>query len=97
MDGSFEDDIGLIASGAFAKVYQTDQHVAIMAANLTEDGSTFQFDFDVSRYGVETESYSLIASNGGNEEKIAARKERTLSGSTQLAPFEMAALIFKKQ
>lgn len=97
VNGSFEDDIGLMASGAFAKVYETEQHVAIMAANLTEDGSTFQFDFDMSRYGVETESYSLITSNGGNEEKIAAKKENILKGSIPLEPFELAAVIFEKR
>jgi hypothetical protein len=97
VEGSFQDDIGLQASGAFAKVYQTDRRVAIMAANLTEEGSTFQFDFDGSRFGIEPASYSLITSNGTSEEKSPAKNGSTLAGSTLLGPFELAAVIFEKK
>lgn len=97
VNGSFEDDIGLMATGAFAKVYQTDRRVAIMAANLTGDGSTFQFEIGAHHYGIETTSFSLISSSGQSEERIAARGESSLSGSTLLGPFEMAAVIFEKR
>jgi hypothetical protein len=96
-EGSFQDDIGLQASGAFAKVYQTDQRVAIMAANLSEEASTFQFDLDGSRYGIEPASFSLISSNGKSEEKISERKGSTVVGSIPLEPFELAAVIFEKR
>jgi len=95
--GSFQDEIGLQASGAFAKVYQTDQRVAIMAANLTEEGSTFQFDFDGSRFGIEPVSYSLITSSGASEEKISERKGSNLNGSIPLEPFGLAAVIFERR
>ena len=97
VEGSFQDDIGLEASGAFAKVYQTEQRIAIMAANLTEEGSTLQFDLDGSRFGIEPTSYSLISSSGTSEVKFSARKGSTLVGSTPLGPFELAAVIFEKR
>jgi hypothetical protein len=97
VEGTFQDEIGLQASGAFAKVYQTDRRVAIMAANLTEEGSTFQFDFDGSRFGIEQASYSLITSNGTSEEKPPAKNGSTLAGSILLEPFELAAVIFERK
>ena len=68
-----------------------------MAANLTEEASTLQFDFDGSRFGIEPENYSLISSRGTSEVKLAARKGSTLVGSTPLEPFELAAVIFEKR
>lgn len=97
VDGVFRDDIGLTASGAFAKVYETDKQVAIVAANLTGDSSSFQFDLDGSRYGVDTEAYTLISSGGRSEEQPAAKKGGLVSGSIPLAAYEMAAVIFEKR
>ncbi len=97
VEGTFQDDIGLHASGAFAKVYQTDQRIAIMVANSTEEASTLQFDLDGSRFGIEQASYSLVSSRGTSEVKSAARKGSTLVGSTPLEPFELAAAIFEKR
>ena len=97
VEGSFQDDIGLQASGAFAKVYQTDQRIAIMAANLTEDRSMFQFHLDGSRFDIEPASYSLITSGGTSEMQSPARKGSTLVGSTPMESFEMAAVIFEKR
>ncbi len=97
VEGSFQDDIGIKASGAFAKVYQTDQRVAIMAANLTEEGSIFQFYLEGSRFGIEQASYSMISSTGMNEVKLPARKGNFLVDSIPLGPFELAAVIFEKR
>ena len=95
--GSFRDGIGLHVSGAFAKVYQTDRQVAIMTANLTADRPTVQFHLDGSRYSIASASYSLISSNGKDEEEKAARKGNTLHGAMPLEPFEMAAIIFERR
>ena len=94
VEGLFRDDIGLQFSGAFAKIYQTDREVAIMAANLGEEASTFKFDLDASRYGINRAMYSLISSNGTLEEDDASRHEGVLHGSRSLEPFEMAAFVF---
>jgi hypothetical protein len=97
VEGSFLDDIGLQASGAFAKVYQVGQRIAIMAANLTAEAATLQFDLDGSRFGVEPASYSLISSRGTSEVKFSSRKCTIIAGSTSLEPFELAAVIFEKR
>jgi hypothetical protein len=97
VEGTFRDDIGLRASGAFAKVYETDQRIAIMSANLTAGALTLQFDLDGSRFDIEPALYSLISSRGTSEVKIAARKGSTLVGSAPLEPFELAAIVFEKR
>ncbi|MGA7343331.1 MAG: DUF6259 domain-containing protein [Terracidiphilus sp.] len=94
--GSFQDDIGLQVSGAFAKLYQTSREVAIMAANLNEVASAFTFDLDVSRYGIKTAEYSVISSSGSSEEGSAIRQGSVLHGSRYLAPFEVAAIVFQR-
>lgn len=96
VEGSFRDDIGLQFSGAFAKIYQTDREVAIMAANLGEEASTFTFDLDTSQYGINSETYSHIATIGNAGEETAAHQNGVLHGSTSLEPYGMAALVFRR-
>jgi hypothetical protein len=97
VEGYFQDDLGLRASGAFAKIYQTNRGVAIMAANLTEERSAFQFELIGSRFGIEAASFSLVTSSGREESRSAEVDGSTLKSSTSLEPFEMAAMIFAKQ
>ena len=80
VDGRFQDDIGLQATGTFAKIYQTPEKVAIMAANLQEQASEMSSLIDPSHYGIKTPEYSVISSSGKNEQGVAKwEREETRS------------------
>ncbi len=96
VDGSFYDDIGLQSKGCFAKVYQTNQEVAIMVANLDEVASSFTFRLDGSHYGIHSNEYSVISSSGNIDAGYAPQQDGTLGASRPLEPYEMAAIVFRK-
>lgn len=96
VQGSFQDDIGLRASGAMAKVYTTKGRVAIMAADVNGHVSRLEFEIDGAQYGVRSASYSFLSSTGSHEEKLALKRGHALHGTIQIAPFEMVALIFER-
>lgn len=95
-DGTFQDDLGLRTSGAFAKIYRTDQEVAILAANLRDQISDLSFQFDSSRYGVSAPGYSVTSSRGDGGTGVASREENGLSLSRPLEPYEIVAFVFKQ-
>ena len=100
LDGSFQDDLGLQASGGFAKVYQSAGEIAIMAAELEGSESTFSFGLDRSYYGIENDTYSFVSSDGANGNATANLRDGALKGTLQLKPYELAAVVFsttKKQ
>ena len=96
VDGTFQDDIGLRATGAFAKIYQTKEKVAIMAANLQEQASDLSSLIDPSLYGIKTPEYSVITSSGKNEQGVANLEGNSLKVSRALGPCEMVAIVFER-
>lgn len=93
-DGTYQDDLGLRASGAFAKIYQTDREVAILAANLQESNSVFNCRLDSSLHRVSAPGYSVISSTGENNIGVADQKQSGLSISRPLGPYEVVAVVF---
>jgi Domain of unknown function (DUF6259) len=94
IDGSFQDDLGLQASGGFAKVYEAGGDVAIMAAELEGKESTFRFGLDTSRYAISDNAYSVISSERASSAGIANAEGGAIRGNLQLKPYELAAVIF---
>jgi hypothetical protein len=94
--GSFQDDIGLHASGGFAKVYQSGSEISVMAAELEGKPSNFSFALDSERYGIEDKSYSIVSSTGKSDLREATQVQRTLSGRRLLQPYEMVAIVFRR-
>jgi len=96
VDGTFQDDIGLQATGAFAKIYQTNERVVIMAANLQEQVLNLSSLIDQSLYGIRTPEYSVISSNGKNEHGVANSEGKGLRVSRSLGAYEMVAVVFAR-
>jgi hypothetical protein len=96
VDGTFQDDIGLQTTGAFAKIYQSNEKIAIMAANLQEEVSDLNSLIDPSLYGIKTAEYSVISSSGKNEQGVANSEGKRLRVSRALGPFEMIAVVFAR-
>jgi hypothetical protein len=96
VDGSFQDDLGLKASGVFAKVYQTSQEVAIMMANLKDAATTANFEINTERYGIATSKFSAVSSHVGTTDETGTREGVNLTGSRTFAPYEVAAIIFSR-
>jgi hypothetical protein len=96
VDGTFQDDIGLQVSGAFGKIYQMRQEVAVFMANLTDTVTEARVKPDKSQYGIAAASYSAISSNGRSEDSKAAEEGTALKVTKSLAPFEMIAMIFQR-
>jgi hypothetical protein len=98
IDGTFQDNLGLRVSGAFGKVYQTRDEVALMIANLTEETAVAEFELDARLYLISSSSYSTVTSFQSKVEDGIATQERTLlNGARSLSPYEIVALVFKRQ
>jgi hypothetical protein len=98
VDGTFQDDVGLRVSGAYGKMYQTQQEVAIIIANLTDKTVDAGFELNARHYGIAITSYSTVSSSERNEGGGTANEQNTLLIGTQnLAPYEVVALVFRRQ
>jgi hypothetical protein len=97
IDGIFQDDIGLRVSGAFAKVYKTREEVAVIMANLTEKTAQVSFAVDARQYGVAGAAYSAISSSEANEDGRATNEGSELKAARSLGPYEVIAVVFKRQ
>jgi len=97
VDGTYQDDVGLRVSGAFAKVYQTRHEVAIIMANLTETATDAGFELEMRPYGIAAASYSAISSSGVSGNETATVAGARLKGRASLAPYEVIAAVFKRQ
>jgi hypothetical protein len=98
IDGTFQDDLGFRVSGAFGKVYQTRDEVALMIANLTDKKADAVFELDGHHYGNTNTSHSTISSSNQNEEGgRATEKGTTLTGTRGLAPYEVVVLVFRRK
>jgi hypothetical protein len=98
IDGTFQDDLGIRVSGAFGKVYQAHDEVALMIANLTDETANVVFELDGHHYGIAIPSHSTISSSQRNEEDGKATEKGTrLAGIRDLAPYEVVALVFKRK
>jgi len=97
VDGTYKDDVGLQASGAFAKVYQTRGEVAIVMANLTDSATDAGFELEIRPYGIAANSYTKISSIGVSRNETAIVAGARLKGRSSLAPFEVIAAVFKRQ
>ena len=96
VDGTFQDDLGLRSSGGFAKLYQSGNEFAVMAAELEGIGSSLTFAFDASRYGVENKTCTMISSTGKTDTAIAAADHGALSVTCMLEPYELIAIVFRR-
>lgn len=96
LDGTFKDDVGLRASGGFAKLYETGDEIAIMAANLTAQSCKVKCVLDQLRYGISSPQFTVFSSSGGSQSGVAGHDARTLTLSRPLAPFEIAGIVFKR-
>ncbi len=97
VDGVFQDDIGLYASGGFAKIYDTGDEVAVMAAELGGKASSFSFALDAVHYTITTKTYSVVSSTRTNDTGVATVEQGTLTGTRSLEPYELAAIVFRKE
>jgi hypothetical protein len=96
VDGTFQDDLGLRSSGGFAKVYRSSDEIAVMAAELTGNPSSFAFALDAERYGIEDSTYSTISLSGNSNTEKATALHGTFSGILPLQPYELLAILFRK-
>jgi hypothetical protein len=97
VEGTFQDDIGLRVTGVFGKVYKTREEIAIMLANLTNEAADASFELDTRRYGIATASYSAISSRGRSEDGRATEEGTALKGTRSFVPYEVIAVVFKRQ
>jgi len=97
VSGTFKDDIGLRATGAFAKVYETASEVAIIAANLTDELTTATFDLDSDNYEIHAPSFFTISSRRADSGGTAKRAGSALTANCGLGPFEVMAIVFSRK
>jgi hypothetical protein len=95
--GTFQDDLGLRAAGAFGKVYQTREEVAIILANLTNEAAHASFELDSGRYGIAAATYSTISSSQRDDSGRAEKADAVLKGKRSLGPYEVMAVVFRRQ
>jgi hypothetical protein len=68
-----------------------------MMANLTDQTTASDVELDTRPYGIATASYSAISSDGHSEVGMATEEEARLKVTRSLAPFEVIAVVFKRQ
>ena len=95
VEGTFQDDLGLQASGGFAKIYESGSDVAIMAAELEGRDSTFSFALEMGRYGTSDKTYSVISSHEKGGAGTADVGESALGATVHLQPYELVAIVFR--
>ena len=97
VDGTFQDDIGLRVSGAFGKVYQTREEVAVMIANLSDTTADAGFELDARHYGIAAACTTISSGESSGVGRDATEKGNLLVGNKELAPNDVVALIFKRK
>lgn len=97
VDGTFTDDLGLRVTGGFGKVYETQDEVAIILANLTNQIMNAGFELDSHRYHIHTPSFTTISSAAANDSGKASMMGPTLKVARSLSAFEVVAVIFGRE
>ena len=98
IDGTFQDDLGFHVSGAFGKVYQTRDDVALIIANLADKKVDADFELDSHQYGIAITSHSIISSSRQNaEDGTATENSSGFTGARGLEPYEVVALVFRRK
>ena len=95
--GTFKDDLGLRVTGAFGKVYETHEEVAITLANLTSKPVNASFELDSHRYSIQAASFSTISSSQPNDGGRAEKIGPVLKVVRSLGPFEVIAAVFGRE
>jgi hypothetical protein len=96
VEGNFQDDLGLQVTGAFGKVYQTHDEVAVILANLTGGVAHASFQLDSQRYRIATRSFSAISSSRPDDSGKTEKSESVLTGERSLRPYEVIAVVFQR-
>jgi hypothetical protein len=96
-DGVFQDDLGMKVDGAFGKIYQTKNEVAMIVASLSSQSSTVPFEVDLLRYSINGDSFSIVSSNGQSGTGTTERTQGVLKGSIALGSYEVVAVVFQRQ
>jgi hypothetical protein len=97
VDGTFKDDLGLRVTGTFGKVYETQDELAVMLANLTNKTVNAGFQLDSHRYNIQTLSFSTISSTQPSGEGKAEKVGAMLKVARSLGPLEVVAVIFRRE
>jgi hypothetical protein len=95
-DGVFKDDIGLTVVGAFGKIYQTQNEIAVMIANLSGQPSSASFELDAVLHHIEESSFSVASSTTQKRNETAQRMNGILKGDIALRSYEVIAAIFER-
>ncbi len=97
VEGTFKDDLGLQLTGAFGKVYETQDEVAIIFTNDTGNPANATFELDSHRYNLPKESFSTMSSTQPNGSGRAEKTGVALKHVRKLDPFEVMAAIFARE
>jgi hypothetical protein len=97
VDGTFKDDLGLRVSGAFGKVYENQDELAVVLANTTNRPVSAGFQLDSQRHHIQSPAFTTISSTQQNDSGRAEKVGSALKVARPLGPFEVMAVAFARE
>ncbi len=97
VDGTFKDDLGLQITGAFGKVYENQDELAVILANTTNQPVNAVFQLDSQRYHIQNPGFNTISSTQPNESGKAGHVGTMLKAERSLGAFEVLAVVFRRE